>query len=440
MAEPDRLDEELQNVEQLAAAAEKLGVEFNQADARQWLMAVSAADRGQPWAQDCLSGVFGSQVALADFDQDDLDYFRRLAGRVRLAPWPGVESAIAIAGSSAQGKFQLFPGDVDFFERVNIRAATETAARQTLRELLRASALHAFAEPDIVLTETNFGVYPWPGEHRGAAHQAGDSILWSPEEVLAGEVILTDAAGHSRVLRWGELEAGVGWSYLGWIVADRLAGRIVLVGNMLDATWERPDGAIVALDGALDAFFQEVYLDSESLPIFSKITRHLDPGARQAYASNMRSQVHHYIHVAPSYCKATKRLYNLLRITDELEAAAYLRELFDEPRAQLYQADGLLEAARLASDIGSGIDRAMVLRQIEQVQQAVALALDGPEELELVDALRVLHNRLSDGLAVDAAWDDELRAIQRRSRELVDLYFRDRLFGMPLIADYLATL
>jgi hypothetical protein len=232
----------------------------------------------------------------------------------------------------------------------------------------------------------------------------------------------------------------VGWSYLGWIVADRVAGRIALVGNMLDATWERPDGTIVALDGALDAFFQEVYLEADALPIFTKLARRVDPGAREAYTGNMRSQVQHYIRVEPSYCKATKRLYNLFRVTDRLEAATYLRELFDEPKARLYQADGLLEAARLASDARSGIDREMVGRQIELVRQAVAQALDGPEELELLGHLDTLRAGVAAGVAGDPGWDDELRAIQVRSRELVNVYFRDRLFGMPVIAEYLASL
>ena len=93
------------------------------------------------------------------------------------------------------------------------------------------------------------------------------------------------------------------------------------------------------------------------------IHRHLDPAGAQAYAAAMRGQVHYYAHVDPSYCKATKRLYNLFRLTDELEAAAYLRELFDEPGALLYQVDGLLEAAHHAQDPATRLDRAIVLRR-----------------------------------------------------------------------------
>jgi hypothetical protein len=423
--------------EDLSAAARHLGVEFDAQAARTWILAVSAADRARGWTQEAATGVFGSHLALADFNQADLDYFRQLAQRVRLARHPAVESAIAIAGSSAQGKIQLFPGDADFFERVNIKAPDEAAARVLLRELMRQTALRALAETDIVLIEANFGVYPWPATRAGAAHAAGESILWLPDEALSGVLEITDAAGVPCTLRWDEVAAGLGWSYLGWIVADPDAGRIALASNMLDATWESPSGAIVPLDGSLDAFFQEIYLEPEALPVFTKIARHLDPAGAQGYAAAMRQQVHYYVNEDPSYCKATKRLYNLFRLTDELEAAAYLRELFDEPGAQLYQVDGLLEAARHALDPATRLDRDIVLHQIEIVRQAVAAALDGPEEQALLAALARLSESFPATPAEAADWSASLRQCQAQCRALVNDYFRARLYGLPRIAAFL---
>ena len=78
-------------------------------------MAVSAAERGSALAQDAQNGVFGDRIALLDFDSHELEHLRRLAQKVRLDAHPDIESAIAIAGSTAQGKVQLFPGDTDFF-------------------------------------------------------------------------------------------------------------------------------------------------------------------------------------------------------------------------------------------------------------------------------------------------------------------------------------
>jgi len=432
-ADPAPLDE-------MAAAAQRLGVEFDPQTARSWLVAVSTAEREQGWAQDAQTGTFGSHIALADFDAGDLDYFRRLAARVRLVRHPDVESAIAIAGSSAQGLIQLFPGDVDFFERVNVHAPTEAAARELLRRLVRESALRALAERDIVLAETNLGVYPWAATRQGVTYAEGDSILWTPDEVVAGVIAVQDADGQARQLNWDGVQAGLGWSYLGWIVADRAAGRIALVGLMLDATWEAPDGTITSLDGSIDSFIQEVYLEAEALPLFTKLVRQVDSQAAQVYISAMRGQVQHYTREEPSYCKATKRLYNLFRLTDELEAAAYLRELFDEPGAQLYQADGLLEAVYLAHDPASDIDRETVLRQLDYVMQVVTDAVDGPAELELLAALRGLRAKVRPDLSVGADWDAELRAVQTKCRALVNEYFRVRLYGLPRIAAFLESL
>ncbi|MEP7358520.1 MAG: hypothetical protein ABI847_14830 [Anaerolineales bacterium] len=427
-------------IDALGQAAARLGVEFDQPAAREWMLAVAAGAGQDAIVRDAATGIFAHRIALADFNPADLDYFRQLAQRVRVERRPDVETAIAIAGSSAQGRVQVFPGDADFFERVNIKAPSLAAARATLGELLRATALRALAEPNIVLVEVNYGVYPEAGQHGGAARAAGDSILWTPDEVLFGEINFTGADGRPRQVGWGDVSGGLGWSYLGWIVADPSAGRIALASNMLDVTWEAPDGSLTPLDGAVDAWFQEIYLEPESIPVFTKIAAHVDPNARQAYSDNMRSQVHHYTHTDPSYCKATKRLYNLFRITDQLEAAAYLRELFDEPGAGLYQADGLLEAARLAVAAGFGIDHATIAKQIDRVLQSVANALDGPDEAELLQSLAQLRDQMLAAKTPGVAWEVDLNHIQARCRVLVNDYFRERLFGLPQIADFVAGL
>ena len=423
-----------------AEAAAGLGIEFDVQEARRWMLAVSAAERSGSGVQQAPGGIFANRIALADFDPGDLDYFRRLAQRVRVVARPNVESAIAIAGSSAQGQVQVFPGDADFFERVNIRAPDLAGARAVLGELLRATALRAFAEPDIVLVEVNYGVYPAAVVRGGMTYAAGDTILWKPDDVLSGALNVTDADGQPMRLAWDDVAGGLGWSYLGWIVADTGAGRIALASNMLDVTWEAPDGAITPLDGAIDAWFQEIYLEPQAIPVFTKITAHVDPGALEAYAGAMRLQVQHYTHAEPSYCKATKRLYNLFRLTDQLEAAAYLRELFDEPGAGLYQADGLLEAARLAYAAGAAIDRDTIVRQIDRVLQSVAAALDGPDEVELITALTSLRHQLAGSASAGPGWEAELEQVQARCRVLVNEYFRVRLFGLRQIADFVAAL
>src|SRR5438876_8653769 len=156
---PIDVAEAQRQISEVLASAQRLGVEVNPKEAVEWIMAVSAAERGSALAQDAQNGVFGDRIALLDFDSHELEHLRPLAQKVRLDAHPNIESAIAIAGSTAQGKVQLFPGDTDFFERINIKSASEHDARETLRDLLRATALRAFTEPDVVLLEVNFGVY-----------------------------------------------------------------------------------------------------------------------------------------------------------------------------------------------------------------------------------------------------------------------------------------
>ena len=427
-------------VDEITAVATRLGVELDGKEALEWIMAVSEAERQSAFAQDATTGVFGHRISLMDFDSSELDHFRRLAQMVRLARRAEVESAIAIAGSSAQGKVQLFPGDVDFFERVNIKAPTEASARQTLWELMRETALRAFTAPDIVLIEVNFGIYPGSVVERGVPRARGDSITWTPADVLQGFIDVQTTEGAPLSINWEEAHAGLGWSYLGWIVADREAGRIALASNMLDVTWEGPDGNIIALDGSLDPFFQEIYLEPEAVGIFSKVIRYANSTAMSAYVSAMRWQAFHYTHQDPNYGKAAKRLYNLFRLTDQLEMAAYVRELFDEPAAQLYQVPGLLEAIGIARNEQSRIDRETVISQIDRVIRAVVVAAGGVTGADVVMELIRLRDQVTGRTREGVQWDEVLADARAKCAALINEYFRVRLYGLPLIEAFIAAL
>ncbi|HZQ07382.1 MAG TPA: hypothetical protein VFD70_12450, partial [Anaerolineae bacterium] len=227
-----------QDTSEILAAGQRLGIEINPQETREWLVAISTAEQQDALGQEKQTGIFGHRLALLDFDPNDLAYFRRLAQRVRAERHPQIESAIAIAGSAAQGQVQLFPGDNDFFERLNIHAPTLEQARKILREVMRTTALRAFHQPNIVLVEVNFGVYPRAVIERGSPRAAGDSITWMPQDVLNGFITVQDTNGMPITIQWDDAQAGMGWTYLGWIVADPVAGRIALASNMLDVTWE----------------------------------------------------------------------------------------------------------------------------------------------------------------------------------------------------------
>jgi len=426
-------------LDESAATAAAEHIEYDAEQARTWLLAVSGGD-GAALGQDDTTGVFGNRVALLDFDAEDLDRLRRLVPSVRLVAHPAIESAIAISGSSAQGKVQLFPGDADFFERAHIRAESEAVAQAILRDTMRATALRALVEPDVVLVEVNLGVYTEPVMERGSPRAAGDPITWTPADVAAGAMTVETRFGVVTTIGWDSVEIGTGWVYLGWIVADRAEGRIALTSVMVDATWEDPAGVIRSLDGAVDPVAQEVYLEAAALPLVQRLSTTTAPDARVSYRDAMRGEAHHYTAVEPNFAKAAKRLYNLFRVADELEAAAYVRELFDEPSARLYQVPGLLEAADRALDPDSGIDRDTVLHQLDVVADAIADVTDGADEDELLGELRRLRDEaMADG-GRGASWATVLADVRVRSSEIVNEFFRERLLAHDRVREIVAEL
>ena len=65
-------------------------------------------------------GVFGHKVTMLDFSPKDLEHFRKIGRLVEFHDIPGkVETALALSGSAAQSKIQTYPGDADYFERIN---------------------------------------------------------------------------------------------------------------------------------------------------------------------------------------------------------------------------------------------------------------------------------------------------------------------------------
>ena len=82
-------------------------------------------------------------------------------------------------------------------------------------------------------------------------------MIKEPRDLFDGSITVRDVAGRPSTIAWHEAEAGAGWTYIGWIVVDGESGdRIALASNMIEATWESPDGTLTALDGALDPFME----------------------------------------------------------------------------------------------------------------------------------------------------------------------------------------
>ncbi len=170
---------------------------------------------------------------------------------------------------------------------------------------------------------------------------------------MAGVQELVRADGSIRRIEWATAPGRPGWAKLDWLVGDRTRGILANASNVIDPTWEAPDGTIVPLDGFLDPYFQEVYLEAESIPLFTRLVAGIGADAVDDYVEQLEHEVWKYTVVTPNHGKAARRMYNVFRLSGRYPEAAYLRELFDEPVTALYQLAALLQTvADAAHDRG----------------------------------------------------------------------------------------
>ena len=428
------------DLERILESAARLGVEMNEEEALQWLSAMAAGQVGGDVVLDHRTGVFGHKVTLLDFSDEELAHFRKLGELVEFVDEPGVETALALSGSAAQSKIQTYPGDADFFERINIQAETRDEACQILARLIREKALDTRQGPTHRLMEVRFGNYPRDVVRDGRQQKAGTSISWSAEEVAAGAIDVESPSGEAVTITWEEAAADPGWCKLDWVVADPARGELANASNMLDVTWEAPDGTITPLDGYLDPYFQEVYLEAESVPIFAKLAQHVSADALDQYVDALEEQVAKYVSKAPpNFGKAAKRMYNVFRLTGRYPEAAYVRELFDEPTTLLYQVGALIRTMDEAARPGSTISMEHVMAQADNLIVEVVEVLEGEQESEIV---RILL-RLRDGLnrqEKGQQWSAQVDAARAEVINLVNNFFREKLTAVPSIRNYLDEL
>jgi hypothetical protein len=424
-------------------SARRLGVEIDAVEAERWVAALAAEAGGGDIVVDVDSGIFGHRVSMLDFTARDLARFRAIGTVVGFEDRPPeVRTALALSGSAAQDKVQRFPGDCDFFERIHITAPTRAAACAILAREIRAKALATTVGPTYRLWEIKFGSYPFDGERAGAPVRAGGFVSWTADEVAAGRFeMLRDGAPVS--LTWDDVAGEPGWCKLDWIVADPARGALANASNMLDVTWEAPDGTITALDGFIDPYFQEVYLETESLPVFSRIVRELAADAVDEYVEQLEHEVLKYSTKDPNFGKVARRLYNIFRLTGRYAEAAYLRELFDEPTTVLYQVAALVRTLDEADRPGAAFDTETLLAQADALIVSAIDALEGREEVEMVRRLAAVRAHLAaragtGGRAEERS--DEVDAVKDAALEAVNAYFERRLLAVPSIAAYLEQL
>lgn len=433
----DQPDDDIARIRESAA---RLGVQLDEEAALQWLAAIAADAASDDHIVTHESGTFGHRVSMLDFTPRDLERFRRIGQVVEVTGPPEIaESALALSGSAAQSKIQSFPGDCDYFQRLNIKADTREEACRIMADLMRAAARRTYTGDAFQFLEGKLGSYPVDCEHNGAPRKHGSPISWSAAEIEAERIELTLADGSVQTLTWYEAALDPGWCKLDWVVTDPQRKSLSNASNVIDVTWEAPDGQIVPLDGYLDAYFQEVYLEADDLPTFTKVVQHVSDDALDEYVERLEEEVRKYLTKQLNYGKAAKRMYNIFRLSGRHLDAAYVRELFDEPATILYQVWSLISTLDNATQPGTSIPIDAVRDQADALMLQVIQMLDGDEEAEIVSALLSLRRTLEDQSAGERRTAD-VEAAQNRVINLVNTFFLDKLEGVPTIRDYIRSM
>ena len=426
-----------EDIQRIIQSAQRLGVEMDEADALQWLTAMSAVQSNDAIVVNERAGIFGHKVSMLDFSETDLEHFRKLGRLVEFSDVPGkVETALALSGSAAQSKVQTYPGDADYFERVNILASTREEACKTLADLIREKTAKTLKGANYLMIEAKFGSYPMDVVRGGKTKKKGDSISWTPQEILAGgfEAALPD--GSPTFVKWEDGMLEPGWCKLDWVTTDGARGQLVNASNMLDVTWEAPDGTITPLDGYLDPYFQEVYLDAESVPIFSKLAQHVSADALDSYVAQLEHEINKYVTKDINYGKAAKRMYNVFRLTGRYEEAVFVRELFDEPASMLYQVWSLFRTMEECTAPDSNIPIENVKAQADQLVMSVIHALEGDEETMVVKHLLKLRQSL-DKQESGHSMHEDVETARAEVMNLVNNFFYEKMASMPAIKVYM---
>jgi len=426
---------EEQATDKLLDSAEAMGIEIDRDEAEAWIDAMQANDSGSVTI-DVNTGVYGHRVTMADQDPAALERFRQMAVIVGFDDRPPqVMTALALSGSAAQARIHAFPADADFFERIHIRAETREEACAILADVIREKALATLHGQGHRLMEVKFGNWPVDATVDGEPVKQGKPVSWTPAQIEAAFIGFTGADGADARLRWEDAAADPGWCKLDWVISD--PGRsLTNASNVLDPTWEALDGTITPLDGYLDPYFQEVYLETESIPLFTKLVKEMGADSVAEYVERLNGEVYKYTVKEQNYGKAARRLYNIFRLTGRYGEAAYIRELFDEPVTALYQVSALLRTLDEAADAHDSFRTDTMVAQVDQLIMTAIAALEGRAEAEMVERLLRLRDAII-ARAGAAGRDDDIESMQTDAMATVNRYFERVLTSVPTIKAYL---
>jgi hypothetical protein len=181
---------------------------------------------------------------------------------------------------------------------------------------------------------------------------------------------------------------------------------------------------------------QAVYLDADSIPIFSKLVKELSADTVDDYVEALEHEVWKYTVKDPNFGKVARRLYNVFRMNGHYAEAAFIRELFDEPVTALYQVSALIRTLDDASNSGEDFETETMIAQVDKLIMSAIQALDGPEEAVMVGHLLKLRNSVqSRGTGADRA--EDMAGVQDAALGAANTYFERALRSVPEIDAYL---
>jgi hypothetical protein len=196
-------------------------------------------------------------------------------------------------------------------------------------------------------------------------------------------------------------------------------------------------GKITPLDGYLDGYFQEIYLDAQSAPIFSKLVKQVSTDVMDNYVETLQKDLMKCMKPeSPNYGKAAKRMYNIFRLNGQYEEAAFLRTLFDEPAALLYQVHSLMRSVQEAVEMSDVFDVDTILDQTDDLILAVIKTLEGEKEVEIVRYLLKL-SRIISRQDPNTPMGPQVDAAQAQVMQIVNNFFYDKMTALPAIRQYI---
>lgn len=431
----------------------KQGLCFDAQNATSWVRTAGRNVLASWFICDSTHQVFGPNVAMVDFNGSSLPLATSVVGVVGLggsgSPVPStVQVALAMSGSTAQDSFQVYPGDLDFTERVHISAPNLGAAQAILGQIVRTRAMTAPAVPGITaqLVELKFGTYPFDFRPAGTTStiRKGSPVAWTPEQISASSISGTNvASGQAVTIAWADMASNPVWIKFDWIFSNAQQSIVLNTSNVLDPTWENPEGVIATMDAAQDAFLQEIYLDTTAEPLVARLFTTLGGDLRAEYLEQLELEVKKFgTQGKPKYNlgKVAKRVYNLTRMSGRLLDATYLQGLFGAPVAMVYQIWSRIKGVEEAA-LQTSIAPVQISAQTQALLTALQAqaGLDAARKQEVVADLQAIISALA-VTPLPANFESLIDACQAHALTWVNDVFSSMLAANPGLWQYIQAL